>query len=115
MAAKRGQAQESRRPVIRAFARGWVARKPEFARSMEGVAFCRLLVVGEAGPASAPPRVSLYVRGGEAERCAAGLREGDLIEAVGDIGPERPRARRQEVVVSERVKLWARATSGAGA
>lgn len=100
------------RPVIRTFARGWLAKPPEFAHSDEGVAVCRLLVIGEAaGPASQPPRVSLYLRGVEAERCAYGLRQGDLIESVGVLGPERPTARRQEVLVDERVKLRARAAA----
>ncbi len=96
--------------VIRTFARGWLAKPPEFAHSDEGVAVCRLLVIGEAaGPASQPPRVSLYLRGVEAERCAYGLREGDLIEGVGVLGPERKSALRQEVLVDRRVKLRARA------
>jgi hypothetical protein len=108
----RAQAANGHRPVIRTFARGWLARPPEFAHSDEGVAVCRLLVIGEAaGPASRPPRVSLYLRGIEAERCAYGLREGDLIEGVGVLGPERKRALRQEVLVDERVKLRARAAA----
>ena len=95
--------------VMRTFARGWLAKAPEFRRSDEGVAVCRLLVVGEAaGPASKPPRVSLYVQGAEAERCAGGLSVGDLIEGVGVLGPERKRAPRQEILVDERVKLRAR-------
>ncbi len=106
------QAANGQRPVIRTFARGWLAKPPEFAHSDEGVAVCRLLVIGEAaGPASQPPRVSLYLRGVEAERCAYGLRQGDLIEGVGVLGPERKRAPRQEVVVDERVKLRARAVA----
>jgi len=97
---------------MRTFARGWLAKKPEFKRSEEGVAVCRLVVIGEAaGPASKPPRVSLYLRGAEAERCASGLRVGDLIEGVGVLGPERSRAPRQEVLVDERVKLRARAAA----
>jgi hypothetical protein len=114
MAADRSgaQAANGQRPVIRTFARGWLAKPPEFAHSDEGVAVCRLLVIGEAaGPASKPPRVSLYLRGTEAERCAYGLREGDLIEGVGVLGPERRRAPRQEVLVDERVKLRARAVA----
>jgi hypothetical protein len=96
--------------VIRTFARGRLAKPPEFAHSDEGVAVCRLLVIGEAaGPASSPPRVSLYLRGVEAERCAYGLREGDLIEGVGVLGPERKGARRQEVLVDKRVILRQRA------
>lgn len=98
--------------VIRTFARGWLAKPPEFAHSDEGVAVCRLLVIGEAaGPASQPPRVSLYLRGVEAERCAYGLRQGDLIEGVGVLGPERKRASRQEILVDKRVKLRKRAAA----
>lgn len=98
--------------VIRTFARGWLAKPPEFAHSDEGVAVCRLLVIGEAaGPASQPPRVFLYLRGVEAERCAYGLRQGDLIEGVGILGPERKRALRQEVLVDDRVKLRKRAAA----
>jgi hypothetical protein len=118
MTAKRdqnGKADE----VMRTFVRGRLGRAPEFARSVDGVGVCRLLVIGQAaGPASSPPRVSLYVRDGapglrddEAVRCGMGLCAGDLIEAVGDIGPERRKARRQEVLVSERVKLRGRATA----
>lgn len=106
------QAANGHRPVIRTFARGWLAKAPEFRRSDAGVAVCRLLVVGEAaGPASKPPRVSLYLSGAEAERCADGLHPGDVIEGVGILGPERRRAPRQEVVVDERVKLRARAAA----
>ena len=105
-------ATNGHKPVIRTFARGWLAKAPEFNRSDAGVAICRLLVVGEAaGPASNPPRVSLYVRGTEAVRCAFGLHQGDLIEGVGVLGPERKRAPRQEVLVDERVKLRARAAA----
>lgn len=97
-------------PVIRTFARGWLGKAPEFKRSDGGVAVCRLLVVGEAaGPASKPPTVSLYLSGEEAVRCGLGLKEGDLIEGIGIVGPERERASRQEVLVNERVKLRARA------
>lgn len=95
--------------VMRTFARGWLAKPPEFAHSDENIAVCRLLVIGTAaGPASKPPRVSLYLRGTEAERCAYGLRQGDLIEAVGVLGPERKSAPRQEVLVDGRVRLRAR-------
>lgn len=106
------QAATEYKPVIRTFARGRLAEPPEFRRSVEGVAVCRLVVVGEApGPASNPPKVSLYLSGSEAERCADGLNLGDLIEGVGVVGPERKRAPRQEVVVDERVKLRARAAA----
>jgi hypothetical protein len=107
--------------VMRTFVRGRIASEPEFAQTMEGVGVCRLLVIGEAGPASRPPRVSLYVRDGgdlradEAKRCAFNLRPGDLIQAVGDIGAERAKAARQEIVVSEPVRLRARAGGEAGA
>lgn len=114
MAADQNEAQAANghQPVIRTFARGWLAKPPEFAHSDEGVAVCRLLVIGEAAdPASSPPRVSLYLRGVEAERCAYNLREGDLIEGVGVLGPERKRALRQEVLVDKRVKLRARAVA----
>jgi hypothetical protein len=105
----RAEATNGHEAVMRTFARGWLAKPPEFAHSDEEVAVCRLLVIGQAaGPASSPPRVSLYLRGTEAERCAYGLREGDLIEAVGVVGPERKRAPRQEVLVDGRVKLRAR-------
>jgi len=62
-----------------------------------------------------PLRVTPYIgtggglRAGEARRCRDGLAEGDLIEAVGDIGPERRTARSQEIIVSRPVKLWERA------
>jgi hypothetical protein len=106
-----------REPVMRTFVRAPLACGPEFVRTGAGVGICRLRVVGEpAGPVSAPPRVVLYVgdgqdgiRPGEARRCRDGLREGDLIEAVGDIGPERETAHSQEIIVSEPVRLRARA------
>ena len=117
--APNGKAEE----LMRTFVRGRLGRAPEFTQTVDGVGICRLLVVGKAaGPASSPPRIALYVRDGgpglesnEAERCHLGLREGDLIEAVGNVGPERRKARRQEVLVSERVRLRERAASSAGA
>lgn len=118
MSAKRNEAANGRTDeVMRTFVRGRVGKLPEFERSLDGVGVCRLLVVGAAaGPASSPPRVSLYIRDGgpglrsdEAVRCGLGLHPGDLIETVGDVGPERSKARRQEVLVSERVKLRERA------
>jgi hypothetical protein len=113
MAAQNGAGRTNgQTAVIRTFARGRLAKPPEFAYSDENVAVCRLLVIGEAaGPASQPPRVSLYLRGSEAERCAHGLRQGDLIEGVGILGPERKRAPRQEVLVDQRVKLRERAAA----
>jgi hypothetical protein len=104
--------------VMRTFVRGRLAKAPEFARTLgeEATTVCRLLVIGKArGPASRPPKVSLYLKGAEAERCAFGLNRGDLIEAAGDIGPERAKAGHQEVLVSDRVKLRARAGGSAGA
>jgi hypothetical protein len=104
--------------VMRTFVRGRLGKEPEFVRTLgeDATPVCRLLVVGKArGPASRPPRVLLYLKGAEAERCAFGLHRGDLIQAAGDIGPERPQARHQEVLVSERVKLRARAGGSAGA
>lgn len=110
------QAANTQEPVLRTFARGWLTKAPQFGRSREGVAVCRLLVAGEAaGPASRPPRVSLYVKGAEAERCAAGLIVGDLIEGVGTIGPERERAERQEILVDEDKRVILRARLAATA
>lgn len=90
--------------------RGWLTKAPEFKRSDGGVAVCRLLVVGKAaGPASKPPSVNIYLQGTEAVRCGLGLHEGDLIQGVGVLGPERKRAPRRELVVKdERVILRAR-------
>lgn len=126
MAAQHDRAEENGgEAVMRSFVRGTLAQKPEYARTTEGGEVCRLVVIGEAGPAGKPPRVSLYIRNGaaraeglrpdEAHRCAFGLRVGDVIQAVGDIGPERRTARRQEVIVSEPVRLRARAAEAAGA
>jgi len=106
----RAEAPEGKEPVIRTFARGWIATEPEFKRSGGGVAVCRIPVIGEAdGPASEPPTVSLYTSGDEAERCAGGLNVGDFIEGVGVLGPKRKKALGQEIVVDKEVKLWARA------
>ena len=124
MSAKREEASKARAgEVMRTFVRGRLGGAPEFVRTVDGVGICRLLVVGRAaGPVSSPPRVSLYIRDGgpglrsdEAVRCGLGLKPGDLIEAVGDLGPERPGARRQEVLVSDRVKLRERTAGEAGA
>lgn len=106
--------REQGEAVMRSFVRGRIASEPEFVRTMEGVGVCRLVVIGQAGLASSPPRVSLYIRDGEqvedggeedasplrpdeAQRCAFHLGEGDLIQAVGNIGPERAKAKGQEV------------------
>ena len=119
MAGNGKQAQaagEGRDAVMRTFVRGRLGRAPEFARTVgeEQTAICRMLVLGRAaGPASSPPKVSLYLKGAEAKRCALGLRAGDLIEAVGNIGPERAQAHHQEVLVDKQVKLLARAGGSA--
>jgi hypothetical protein len=116
----------SKTMALRSLVCGVLAKKPEFARSEEGGEVCRLTLIGKAaGPASKPPRVSLYIRNGEgapeglrpdeARRCGFRLRAGDVIEAAGVIGPERERARRQEIVVDRRVRLRARAAEAAGA
>ena len=96
--------------VMRTFVRGRIASRA-YRRTSEGVGVCRLIVVGTAaGPASKPPRVSLYIRDGgnlrpdEAMRCAHSLADGDLIQAVGDVGGERDGARHQEVIVTEQVR-----------
>lgn len=124
MSAKRVEASNGKADeVMRTFVRGRLGRAPEFARSVDGVGVCRLLVIGKAaGPASSPPRVSLYIKDGgpglrsdEAVRCGLGLHRGDLVQAVGDVGSERRKARRQEVVVSEPVRLKARTGGSAGA
>ncbi len=109
------QAANTQEPVLRTFARGWLTKAPQFGRLSDGVAVCRLLVAGEAaGPASKPPRVSLYVKGAEAERCAR-LLVGSLIEGVGVIGPERDRADRQEILVDEGKRVILRARPAATA
>lgn len=108
--------------VMRSMVLARIASRPEFVRTSGGVGICRIPVIGEAGPASSPPRAFLYVRDGgdglrpdEAKRCAFNLHEGDLIRAVGDIGGERPKARGQEIIVTEQVKLRARTSGTAGA
>jgi hypothetical protein len=105
--------------VKRTSIRARIAREPEFVRTIRGIGICRLMVIGEAGPASSPPQAFLYIRDGgplrvdEAVRCGLGLHEGDLIEAVGKVGAMRRKARHQEVIVTERVKLRQRAAGAA--
>ncbi len=101
---------EAPEAVMRTFVRGRITKR-EYRRSAEGVGVCRLIVVGTpAGPASKPPRVSLYIRDGgdlradEAHRCAFNLKDGDMIQAVGDVGAERASAAHQEIVVTEQVR-----------
>jgi hypothetical protein len=127
MSAQGVQAQASTQnggAVLRSFIRGTLAKKPEFATTLGGAEVCRLVVTGEAaGPASKPPRVTLYIGNGEGSpgalladeprRCARGLRVGDVIQAVGNIGPERSRAAHQEVLVTKPVLLRARAADTA--
>jgi len=124
MSTQQGEANgnEARDAVMRTFIRARIAADPEFKRTSAGVGICRIPVIGEAGPASRPPRLSLYIMDGggklkpqEAKRCAYGLHPGDVIQAVGAVGPERAKARHQEVVVDEPVKLRARAAERAGA
>lgn len=71
-----------------------------------GVTVCRLVVVKRAaGPASSPTRVGLYIKGTLAKRCRKGLREGDLIEAFGELGSRwsgtKARPKYPEVVVQD--------------
>jgi hypothetical protein len=94
---------------------GRLGREPEAATTLGGVTVCRLVVVKRAaGPASSPARVGLYLRGELAKRCGGKLHEGDLIEAFGELGNRRGKARPRypEVVVADdpgNVKLYARA------
>lgn len=112
MAEKRSEAMECR--IV-----GRLGREPEATRTLGGVTVCRVVVVKrEAGPASNPARVGLYLTGELARRCRRGLHEGDLIEASGELAPRRPGSRAQprypEVVVpdvSGAVKLWQRAAA----
>jgi hypothetical protein len=106
----RAEAPKGKRPVMRTFARGWIGKELEFGRTSNGVAVCRILVIGEEdGPATAPPEAFLYMSGEEAERCVGALSVGDFIEGVGALGPKRRKATGQEILVDEKVKLWARA------
>src|SRR4051812_33758562 len=105
-------------PIMRTFVRAPISSISRWKEIEDGIGFCRISVIGEApGPASTPPRVTLYVADGgnaegdnplrpdEARRCVANLTPGDWIEAVGIVGPERDAADHQEVVVTQRVKL----------
>jgi hypothetical protein len=100
---------------------GRLGREPEATTTMDGVTVCRLIVVKRAaGPASSPTRVGLYLKGALAKRCRGGLHDGDLIEAVGELGNRRPASTARpgypEVVVADQpdaVKLYARAGAAA--
>ena len=109
-------------PVMRTFALAPICGISRWKELDEGIGVCRITVIGQApGPASNPPRVTFYVkdggfpedghplRGDEARRCAAALHVGDVVELIGNVGPERDTAGRQEVVVTEPVKLKERA------
>jgi hypothetical protein len=86
--------------------------------SKAGVGICRIHVVEEApGPASSPPGTVLYIRDGgepdagyvlradESRRCNDGLGVGDVIRVEGRVAVSRQKARAQEVIVTEPVKL----------
>jgi hypothetical protein len=109
-------------PVLRTFARAPIASISGWREIDDGIGVCRITVLGTPpGPASSPPRTTFYVKDGgypehghqlrpdEARRCAASLHVGDWVELIGNVGPERDKARRQEVVVTEQVKLKKRA------
>jgi hypothetical protein len=95
---------------------GRITRK-QMTRTSGGLVVGRLAVVNQArGPASRPVRVDLYAKEGEAKRWRSGLGEGDLIEAVGDLGPQRDGVGHQELLVGEGgVKLYERAGQVAAA
>ena len=119
---KANQDTKERGAVLRTFARAPICAISRWKELDEGIGVCRITVIGEApGPASGPPRVTFYVKDGgfpedghplgadEARRCAAALKVGDVVELIGNVGPERGTAERQEVVVTEPVKLKKRA------
>lgn len=89
---------------------GRIARAPEAAMTLGGVRVCRLIVVkGADGPASSPVRVALYTKGELARRCASGLREGDLIEGLGELRSRRARPIGYPEIAIHDVKLFERA------
>jgi hypothetical protein len=114
MSEKRSEAMECR--IV-----GRLGCEPEATRTLGGVTVCRLVVVKRAaGPASSPARVGLYLKGMLAKRCRAGLHEGDLIEAFGELGNRQPASKTgpkyPEVVVADafdNVKLKQRAGAAA--
>jgi hypothetical protein len=88
---------------------GRVGKHLEIARTAAGTEVCRLVVTQRAaGPASSPVQIGLYVKGELAKRCCRGLGEGDLIEAFGQLGRMRSKAKRPELVGTD-VKLWEKA------
>lgn len=108
--------------MLRTFAQAPICEVSRWAEIDAGVGVCRITVIGDPpGPASSPPKITFYVRDGgnpgkghplrpdEARRCASNLQIGDVVRLIGDIGPERVKAGRQEVVVTEEVKLKVRA------
>jgi hypothetical protein len=126
--ASRHTSERDPEAVIRTLVRARISTVPEWDRSEGGVGVCRLTVIGDAaGPASRPPRVTLYIKDGgcpeegymlqpdESRRCAFNLGVGDLIQAVGNLGPERDKVDRQEVIVTEPVKLKLRAAEAVAA
>jgi hypothetical protein len=105
-------------PVLRTFALARICEISRWKEIDDGIGVCRITVVGEVpGPASSPPRITFYVKDGgfpeqghrlrpdEARRCAAGLHVDDLVQLIGNVGPERVKAEWQEVIVTEQVKL----------
>jgi hypothetical protein len=112
-------------PVLRTFARAPISAISRWRELEDGIGVCRISVIGDPpGPASNPPRITFYVKDGgypedghplrpdEARRCAESLRVGDWVELIGNVGPERDSAERQEVIVTEPVKLKERAPAG---
>jgi hypothetical protein len=119
---KSEQETKGRVPVLQTFALAPISSITGSAELDDGVGVCRITVIADPpGPASNPPRTTFYVKDGgfpedghplrpdEARRCAAGLNVGDWVELIGNVGPERYTAVRQEVIVTEPVKLKERA------
>lgn len=105
-------------PVLLTTAEAPISEISRWEELDDGIGVCRITVMGVApGPASSPPRITFYVKDGglpeegaplradEARRCVDGLRAGDVVRLAGRVGPERAKARRQEVIVTEEVRL----------
>jgi hypothetical protein len=105
--------------VLRTFAVGPICAISKWTALQDGSGdgVCRITILGDPpGPASKPPKITFYVKDGgfpdqgyplrpdEARRCAAGLKVGDRVVLIGNVGPERASADRQEVIVTEEVK-----------